>query len=73
MWQDLVGAACMVPVLFAFEPWRLQFFGHILSVNQLGEDTGAWHPVTVEDVAYMVRNQDNNLPAFVVVAPCQLS
>ncbi|GIL81457.1 hypothetical protein Vretimale_973 [Volvox reticuliferus] len=44
--QDAVGLVLMLPSLYPFTSWRLQYMHHLAHVNMLWEDTFGWHPYT---------------------------
>ena len=51
--QDILGTVLMAPSLYSFESWRLRFVSHTVFPNMLGEDDGAWQPLTKAALAAM--------------------
>jgi hypothetical protein len=52
--QEWLGRLLMLPSLYAFPSWRLQYLNHLVCLNMRGQDLTAWHPVTKTQLALQV-------------------
>ena len=68
--EDIVGTLMMVPLVYPFEPWRIQHNLHHAHTNKLGLDT-AWHPIMPESFEASSATV-RGLQAALLGSPCKL-
>lgn len=55
--QNALGSLLMAPSLYSLEAWRVSLLIHYNQTNMLGEDAGAWQPLTKRRLAAMGKLQ----------------